>query len=322
MGATGSRGARLALKSGLTSSPRLGAVRADGLAERCPQRHGCCVPLDLDLLIADMDAIAIATWERVSLGPGMGMSLREDGITDENLFRLARDHPALVCRKFTSREEPLNGADWEWWIGSDDEGWIALRIQAKKLAAMRYDELRYRAASQERVQCRVLVEQTESDADGKAVYPFYCFYNGWEEPEGWPPDVPWTVGCAKPANCKTVPDVRIFGCALAPANDVLQVIDSSPTSLEASEVLPLQRPWSWIFAEMGHSKAADLAGIHENVQRQRGGRELGQPVAELPRYASAVRERWDPDSLRELARLVPTSYVTVTDLADDSDRDA
>jgi hypothetical protein len=245
----------------------------------------------------------------------MGMALREESITDENLFRIAREHPALVCRKFTSREEPLNGADWEWWIGSDDEGWIALRIQAKKLVNMRYDELRYKAASAERVQCRVLVEETEREAHGRAVYPFYCFYNGWDHSGGWPDGIPWTIGCSKPANCRTVPDVRVFGCALAPAHEVLEIIDSSTTPLEASGVLPHERPWSWIFANKGRSNAVDLTTIHENVQRQRGEREPGDPLDELPNYASAVRAQWRPNALREVAPFVPCTYVAVTDLA-------
>jgi hypothetical protein len=273
------------------------------------------VHLDVKSLVADLDAAAIRTWERVFYGPAMGMTLREDGITDENLFQLARDHPALVCRKFTSREEPLNGGDWEWWIGSDDEGWVALRIQAKKLVAMRYDELLYRAASQERAQCRVLVEETERQAREYAVYPFYCFYNGWDHTQGWPDGVPWTVGCGQPANCPTVPDVRVFGCALAAAHDVLEVIDASAAPLEAASVLPLQRPWSWIFSDRGSAGAADLTTVHQNIQRLRGSRSQGERMAELPGYASAVRAQWRPDAMREVAQFVPSTYVAVTDLA-------
>lgn len=273
--------------------------------------------LDVDALVADLDAAAIRTWDRVRLGPGMGMALREDSITDENLFRLAQDHPAVVCRKFTSREEQLNGSDREWWIGSDDEGWIALRIQAKKLVDMRYDELLYKSANQERVQCRVLVEEAAREADGRALYPFYCFYNGWDEEQGWPTGIPWTIGCAKPANCRTVPDVRIFGCALARATDVLKVIERSAGPLKASGVLPLQRPWSWIFSNTGQT-ASDLTAIHRNVQRQRGAQRRGQPFEELPNYASAVRERWSPEALQQVAPLVPSTFIAVTDLASNS----
>jgi hypothetical protein len=66
---------------------------------------------------------------------------------------------------------------------------------------------------------------------------------------------------------------------------------------------------------MGRTNASDLATIHENVQRQRGGRRQGEPLAELPSYASAVRARWDADSLREVAQFVPSSRIAVTDLA-------
>lgn len=112
-----------------------------------------------------------------------------------------------------------------------------------------------------------------------------------------------------------MPDVGVFGCALAPANDVLEVIESSAAPLEAASVLPLQRPWSWVFSELGSANATDLATIHRNVQRQRGARVHGEPMAELPSYASAVRAQWTYDALREVAQFVPSTYVAVTDLA-------
>src|SRR4051812_19323081 len=57
---------------------------------------------DILHLVHDLDALAIRTWQRVHLGPQMSMPLREDGITDENLFQLAMRNPALKCRKFST----------------------------------------------------------------------------------------------------------------------------------------------------------------------------------------------------------------------------
>src|SRR4051812_10080393 len=112
----------------------------------------------------------------------------------------------------------------------------------------RYDELRYRAASQTRIQCQVLVEEAERDAAGRALFPLYCFYNGWGDGTSWPDDVAWTAGCSKPANCRMVPDVRIFGCGLADAAEVLTVLETKADPLHPKHTLPLQTPWSWLMS--------------------------------------------------------------------------
>jgi hypothetical protein len=270
-------------------------------------------------LAADLDALARRTWERVRWGPIYGQTLREDGLTDENLFRLRRDHPYLNVKKFAPLTEAGNGADWEWWLGSDAAGWVGLRVQAKKMVNMRYAELGYRADSQTRIQCQVLVEQTRTDASGRALFPAYCFYNGWDESSGWPVGVDWTVGCPQPANCSVVPDVSIFGCGIADASQVLQVLRHHNDSLDARYTLPLQRPWSWLFTggqPSGLTLSADGV-LNSVVATLRLDRDATQQARyrELPVYAEATRAQWPEEEMLDLVSVAPTTYVVTTDLA-------
>ena len=153
------------------------------------------------------------------------------------------------------------------------------------------------------------------------MFPYYCFYNGWDASTGWPASVNWTVGCSRPASCPTVPDVRVFGCALAPAQEVLNVLASDPRPLAAAATLPLQRPWSWLFAERGKNVLPDVEAIlGALLEREPGERRHVQPFQELPGYATAVRERLGAAALREVSAAVPTTFVVVSDLSGDAAR--
>ena len=231
-------------------------------------------------------------------------------------------HPELHLRQFTGAEEGLNGADWEWWIGNDEEGWLALRIQAKKWSSGGYEELTYKSRRENRIQCRVLVEEAVREAAGRALHTLYCFYNGWDETTGWPDGVPWEVGCSQPANCPTVPAVDVFGCALAPAQQVLEMLETHPAPKDATATLPKQRPWSWLFrspfgSELTPSPASlALDAVETQISITFPLMEQGmQRFERLPTYAWAVRERWSPAQTAEIASEVPASYVLIADLA-------
>jgi hypothetical protein len=272
--------------------------------------------LDLAALVADLDRLAFRTWEWVYSGPRVGLEMREETITEVNLLELQVRHPAVSIRKFSTSEESRNGADWEWWTGSDATGWLGMRIQAKKLSEARYKELRYRSDLQMRIQCEVLVDEVRADAQGRALFPYYCFYNGWDHTLGWPKDTPWKVGCSKPANCATVPDVRVFGCALAPAADVLDVVRGNRRALRKEVTLPLQHPWSWYFG--GHPLNGAVSDVWGILRSLVGPTSSDAPAPslfeELPPYARAVRDRREPSELRQFSDDVPTAYVMVGEL--------
>jgi hypothetical protein len=260
-----------------------------------------------------LDQLARRTWERVHLGPASNMPFREDGLTDENLFILRSRHPWLYCYKFKSGEEASIGADWEWWIGSDDEGWVGLRIQAKKLTGNLYREVAYQSRRQDRIQCQVLIDECESDSVGKAIYPLYCFYNGWDRALGWPSDADWTINCKRKPECPTVPDLTIFGCALADAHQVLECLRSSAKPHALGTLLPLQRPWSWMFRSK-FTHARDVVGLQDSLELLNlSAMERRPVVAELPVYANLLRFG-DLTFTSEGALEAPAKRLLVADL--------
>lgn len=271
--------------------------------------------LDVAALREDLDELALRTWDRVSSGPKYNIVFREESITEENLFQLSQKHAAINCIKFTTKDESLNGADWEWWIGSDSQGWIGLRIQAKKLRALQYGDMLYRAASQDEIQCRVLIRECAVASEGRALYPFYCFYNGWNADDGWPKSARWTIDCSQPANCTNVPDVKVFGCGLAPAEAILAEIATSSRPRDRDTLLPLQRPWSWLFGREGVVTSSGLATIHQRIRQFPGVEQSNLiPWTALPEYAEYFRRRDSGYAAEEFARQVPATFIAITDL--------
>lgn len=272
--------------------------------------------VDATQLAADLDVLALETWQKVYLGPVNRLGFREESITEHNLFWLSQQHPNLKIRKFGTSEERRNGADWEWWLGSPTDGWVGIRFQAKKLSNGRYLEIGYRAELEERIQCQVLVEEVRNQAQGRALFPFYCFYNGWDDASGWPAGVEWTIECSQPANCKNVPDVRVFGCAVAPAQEVLDVLTSHARPREASSYLPLQRPWSWLTRPTRRTVATSASEVLALLIALQSTQDLGNPelFGELPSYAASVREQWSLSDSLGVSAEAPTTFVVVTDL--------
>lgn len=134
--------------------------------------------LNLAALISDMDALSRMTWRRVLVGDASGLKMREDSITDHNLFELMESHPELSVRRFNQNAEKKVGADWEWWIGSTRLGWFRLRIQAKRVHDASYRELDHPGAIEGDYQYQTLIDECTK---GDATYPFHVFYNGWRE---------------------------------------------------------------------------------------------------------------------------------------------
>ncbi|MGE2767134.1 DUF6615 family protein [Rhodococcus sp. 1.20] len=134
--------------------------------------------LDLYKLHRDMDEMSVQTWRRVLVGDAAGLKFREDSITDQNLFELMERHPQLSVKRFTQNKEKEVGADWEWWIGSNNLGWFRLRIQAKRVHRASYAELDHLGFEDGEYQYETLIRES-SNCD--ATYPFHVFYNGWRD---------------------------------------------------------------------------------------------------------------------------------------------
>ncbi len=207
--------------------------------------------LRVKALVAQMNELASYTCDRIVFSTDRGFAFREDSITEHNLFELARERPALLVKRFNGTDESANGADWEWWVGGADQGWVCLRIQAKKLSGDGvYREISYRTAN--RLQYELLMESCADDSRAyrAPILPFYCFYNGWGKAAvEWPQGVPNLI-CPKgavPPRCVHA-QLRDYGCAIAPASATASVHrgrSGSQTTLGGH--LATSRPWSSLF---------------------------------------------------------------------------
>lgn len=119
----------------------------------------------------------------------------------KTLLRSLRGTPGIVQWTFSRHGESRSGADWEWWIGSDDLGWRCARIQAK-IAHPRtpsgiadYPTLGHKVGKtgSQRLQIDLLIEGAHSLGETHVareartrgantsrlfVDPYYCFYSG------------------------------------------------------------------------------------------------------------------------------------------------
>ncbi|WP_433003234.1 DUF6615 family protein [Kribbella sp. CA-294648] len=207
-----------------------------------------------------MDALAEDTWRKVAYGPGRNVRFREDAITSHNLFELDQRHSWLRVWAFTPKQESANGADWEWWMGNDAQGWICLRVQAKRLSEDRkYLELEHRVGESEDLQIQLLLDSCIRDARRwqVPVVPLYCFYNGWVDHPHLTPnqrDADWPTG----VRCLACPErsaphscihtsLRIHGCTVTSAYTVRRIMlnDKRPYRLE--HYLRVSLPWSHLF---------------------------------------------------------------------------
>ncbi|HST47723.1 DUF6615 family protein [Jatrophihabitans sp.] len=205
-------------------------------------------PAQVRQLRDELNRLASSTWHKVEVGPRRGLAFGEESITDHNLFELDRRCTGVEVYKFYHREEALNGADFEWYIGDAADGWIGIRFQAKKLDDEAYLGLGHRVGTQR--QYDILLKAAAADG----LWPLYCFYNGWSG--AWPNGIrnavcpngftPARTGIGK--GCRHA-KLEHFGCALAPASYVARRHRSAPRvgRLALDDYLAHSRPWSHIF---------------------------------------------------------------------------
>ncbi|MFI5528177.1 DUF6615 family protein [Kitasatospora sp. NPDC051853] len=204
----------------------------------------------LKALCAAMDDIALDTWGRFESGRLPGHRYDETSASDNNLAALRDRVPGLLIWQSSVSEEAKTGADWEWWIGDDEVGWLCVRMQAKRAYADdTYDQLRHGDAGNR--QYDKLIRGCDP-AEGR--FPFHVFYNGW--PEGtFHEGTHWAV----PAHWNACPnrkeydecghvEPRHYGCAIAPSGEVKQISDAGGRSrYSIVEHLSKAVPWSYAF---------------------------------------------------------------------------
>lgn len=182
------------------------------------------------------DEQSIITWKRQEFGNKNGISLSEDSITDFNLLELQIEHPYEIrTQTYSNTEEGKNGADWEWWLGSN-HNWLGLRIQAKKLdgRSLTYGELDHTNSKGRQID--ILIEEALNEYPPRI--PLYVFYNYWNTTKVKPK---WE--CDHEPQCfEILGHEEFFGCAFSYANHVKKILDTKGKKLD--DIIKVSYPWS------------------------------------------------------------------------------
>ena len=123
-----------------------------------------------------MDAMAVRTWWNYHDGSECGLAPGEESVTDSNLLDLHRRFPQIGVHRLSRTRESRVGADWEWWIGSDADRWLCLRIQAKRIYKTDYRALNHPGHDDGDYQYDTLIKNCTEPH----FLPYHVFYNGWE----------------------------------------------------------------------------------------------------------------------------------------------
>lgn len=153
------------------------------------------------------------------------MSVGEETITDNNLFAIQSLHPDKVAIvKFGKAKESQIGADWEWYLGNLSDGWIKMRIQAKKIIPK---QLAYKGVDHPKgtkQQITSLISKAKSDG----FIPAYCLYN-----------------------TNLSPRLPMWGCAIANADAMLAALKASGKSrmVDFAKIQGSAFPWEKLVCE-------------------------------------------------------------------------
>jgi hypothetical protein len=221
--------------------------------------------------------LAARTWTDLRDAHEAGLSLGEEGITDQLLLSLKRACPTMIAISAFNRriEGQTTGADWEWWFCGSTRS-FGMRVQAKKLniRSLRYDCLDHVVKGTRRTQVNLLIKDAE--AQRPRLYPLYCFYNYWPESSV---SLRW--------NCRSfAPHWEWFGCSVCDARAVKDMIAKGEKHVSA--IGQISYPWMCLVCCTGYSS----------------------PRASLPERARGVavalsRSRKEPSIRPSRAREVP-----------------
>lgn len=234
-------------------------------------------------------------WRSIRAAHATGLSFSEETITETILLQLKiRNHSRLLIKPFTKKEERLNGADWEWWIGRDGN-WIGMRVQAKRITLPdeTYKSIFYKAKKANQMQIDYLIKQAQKA--NPPLIPIYTLYT-------YSNNLP--VLRKQCFHCFRKRYRRFFnsGCLVAHAQDVL-----AEGSIKLSNIAPFAFPWHCLVCECqqqgnGSSGPADhIASLFRRTAAEVGedfadrpSRFLPDPVRELPQHIQLLRSGDDP----------------------------
>jgi len=126
-------------------------------------------------LIQLFENLAERVWFRLRDSMNLGVSQGEETISDILLLDIvASGINRIHIRKTPKHLEREKGTDWEWWIGSNQIGWIRYAVQAKKIDINnRYPNLTHKHPNDGEMQIDIL----ERYAAANQAVPIYCLYN-------------------------------------------------------------------------------------------------------------------------------------------------
>ena len=118
--------------------------------------------------------ITKSVWNVLGDASKHDISFGETSISDMILLYLIKlNNPQISIKQTKQNEEANFGTDWVWWIGSDDKGWVAFAVQAKKYNTKndRYNSLAHKVKG---------ISQSDilkSYSDSIQAVPIYALYN-------------------------------------------------------------------------------------------------------------------------------------------------
>jgi hypothetical protein len=180
-------------------------------------------------LVGVLESLAADTWERLRDAQHLGVRFGEETVTDLVLLELKRTrHPGLQVLQTNKHAESTQGTDWEWWLGSDSQGWLRFAVQAKRLCVStgRYLALAHKTRGEQQID---LLERFASD---NGAVPLYCLFNFTEKagPPSW--------------HCCEALTPPQLGCTLAPAAVIRHAIEShGHRTFRSIHANPRTLPW-------------------------------------------------------------------------------
>lgn len=189
--------------------------------------------------------IAYETWDKLAEAESVNFQISEESLTDFILLKLKLRHPDdIKIKSFNKKtEEPITGADWEFWI-EDNNQWVGFRVQAKiiNLATFEFSGLHYRS-NKGGYQCDNLIY--DSLDSNIVMFPLYCLYSYWKPFEFYSQqDTYYNIGINE-----------YFGCSFVDAFTILNL--RRKRSKHIIDIFPNMNPWNSLVCPVIH----DMGGI-------------------------------------------------------------
>lgn len=155
-----------------------------------------------------LEKLAITTWETIENAFSKRISYGEDAITSVNLLKLKNESLGNLVLLDTRINESTKGCDFEFWIGSNKQGWHRHAIQAKKISVSneRYNSLAHKVSGKPQI------DILEAYSTANKAIPLYCLFNYSQQ-----------VTSIK-SSCPKYTDIKELGCSITPLKTVRKAL--------------------------------------------------------------------------------------------------